>query len=103
MENAKNEMRCQIIINFYRKNQAKGKLFTVEFFSKIDVKRDQVYRAIARFESGVSHEQRKGAGRPRKLTKREENKVVKEMENKNGHLPLIDLKKYFFHFHISEG
>ena len=83
MENAKNETCRQIIINFYRKNQAKGKLFTVEFFSKIDVKRDQVYRAIARFESGVSHEQRKGAGRPRKLSKREENKVVKEMENKN--------------------
>ena len=85
MENAKNETHRQIIINFYQKNQAKGKLFTLEFFSKLDVKRNQVYRAIARFESGVSHNQWKGAGRPRKLSKRKENKVARRWKIRMVH------------------
>ena len=36
---------------------------------KLDISRRQVYRAIARVEAGESHLQKKGAGRPRKLTK----------------------------------
>ena len=68
MEGVKNETRRQIIINFYRKNSDKGKAYTVDFFKKLDVHYSQVYRAIARAESGESHLQRLGAGAPRKLS-----------------------------------
>ena len=84
MEGVKNEMRRQIIMNFYRKNSDKGKPYTVKFFAQLNVGRKQVYRAIARVESGQSHLQQKGAGSPRKLSKLQEKSVVKSMENKNG-------------------
>ena len=67
MENIKNQKRREIIINFYQKNQAKGKLYTVNFFSNLDVKRGQVYQAIARYQFGESRKQQKGTGRPNKL------------------------------------
>ena len=84
MEGVKNETRRQIIINFYRKNSDKGKAYTVDFFKKLDVHYSQVYRAIARAESGELHLPRLGAGAPRKLSTAQEKQVVKAMENKNG-------------------
>ena len=65
MEGINNATRCQIVINFYQKNQAKGKPYTIEYFRKLNVSRQQVYRAIKRYESGISHKQQLGAGRPR--------------------------------------
>ena len=68
MEGINNATRRQIVINFYQKNQAKGKPYTIEYFRKLNVSRQQVYRAIKRYESGISHKQQLGAGRPRILT-----------------------------------
>ena len=68
MEGINNATRRQIVINFYQKNQAKGKPYTIEYFCKLNVSRQQVYRAIKRYESGISHKQQLGAGRPRILT-----------------------------------
>ena len=45
MEGINNATRCQIVINFYQNNQAKGKLYTTEYFSKLNVTYHQVYRA----------------------------------------------------------
>ena len=83
MEGIKHETRRQIISNFYQKNREKGKAYTIRFFEALDVKKDQVYQAISRVEAGTSHEQRRGAGRPRKLSKQQEKHVMKSMENKN--------------------
>jgi transposase len=68
MEGINNATRCQIVINFYQKNQAKGKPYIIEYFRKLNISRQQVYRAIKRYESGISHKQQLGAGRPRILT-----------------------------------
>ena len=65
MEGINNATRRLIITNFYRNHQAKGKPYTVEYFRKLNVTRRQVYRAIERFESGISHKQQLGAGRPK--------------------------------------
>ena len=46
MDGAKHETRRQIIVNFYQKNIKKGKFYTINYFQKLNVKRDQVYRAI---------------------------------------------------------
>ena len=46
MEGINNATRRQIVINFYQKNQAKGKPYTIEYFCKLNVSRQQVYRAI---------------------------------------------------------
>ena len=45
MEGKNITTRCQIVINFYRNNQAKGKPYTTEYFSKLNVTHHQVYRA----------------------------------------------------------
>ena len=45
MEGVKHETRRQIIINFYQKNLGKGKLYTINFFKTMSVKKLQVYRA----------------------------------------------------------
>ena len=45
MEGINNATRCQIVINFYQNNQAKGKPYTTEYFSKLNVTHHQVYRA----------------------------------------------------------
>ena len=84
MEGINDATRRQIITNFYRNHQAKGKPYTVEYFRKLNVIRRQVYRAIERFESGISHKQQLGAGRPKTLSRRQETKLKKDMENKNG-------------------
>ena len=55
MENIKHETRWQIIIDFYRNHQAKGKPYTVFNIVKMQVGQRQVYRAIERYESGASH------------------------------------------------
>ena len=81
MEGVKNEIRRQIIMNFYQKNSDKGKSYMVDFFNKLDVSQVQVYRAITRVESGESHLQRKGGRAPRKLSAAQEKQVVKAMEN----------------------
>ena len=69
MEGVKNETRCQIIMNFYQKNESKGKPYTIKFFKQLDVTRKQIYHAIARVEWGESHLQKKGAGVPQKQPK----------------------------------
>ncbi len=53
MEGINNATHRQIVINFYQKNLAKGKLYTVEYFPKLNINRHQVYHAIRRFESGI--------------------------------------------------
>ena len=68
MEGINNATRRLIVTNFYRNHQAKGKPYTVEYFRKLNVTRRQVYRAIERFESGISHKQQLGAGRPKTLS-----------------------------------
>ena len=99
MEGVKHEMRCQIIMNFYRKNWQQGKAYTVEYFKRLNVEKKQVYRAIARVETWQSHRQKQSAGAPRKLSNRQEKQVVKSMEDKNGSslqaTPLRDLKPHF--------
>ena len=64
MEGVKAKVRRQIIMNFYRKNMGKGKLYTIKYFAKLDVGKMQVYQAIARVESGESHHHGAEAGRP---------------------------------------
>ena len=63
MERINNASHRQIVINFYKKNQAKGKPYTIEYFRKLNITRHQVYHAIKRFESGISHKQQLGTGR----------------------------------------
>ena len=84
MENIEHETHRQIIIDFYRNHQAKGKPYTVSNFAKMQVGRRQVYRAIERYESGASHQRQGKKGQPRKLTQDQEKKVIKAMEEKNG-------------------
>ena len=84
MEGVKAKVRRQIIMNFYRKNMGKGKLYTIKYFAKLDVGKMQVYRTIVRVESGESYLHRAGARRPLKLSKTQEKQVVKAMENKIG-------------------
>ena len=86
MENVKFEMRHQIIINFYRNHEANGKQYTVAHFAKMNVPRPRrtVCNTIARYESGNTHKQRTGTGRPKTLTRMQERKDMKEMENRNG-------------------
>ena len=86
MENIKHETHRQIIIDFYRNHQAKGKPYTVSNFAKMQVGRRQVYHAIERYESGASHQRQGKKGQPRKLTQDQEKKVIKAMEEKNGSL-----------------
>ena len=71
MENIKHETHQQIIIDFYRNHQAKGKPYTVSNFAKMQVGRRQVYHAIERYESGASHQRQGKKGQPRKLTQDE--------------------------------
>ena len=78
------EMRLQIVINFYQNHEAKGKPYTATHFAKMDVPQRTVYNAIARYESSDTHKQREGAGQLKKLTCVQEQKVMKEMENKNA-------------------
>ena len=84
MEGVKNEIRRQIMLNFYRKNLEKGKLYTIEYFRKSDGTSKQVFCAIARVECGESHLKRKVARVPQKLSKAQETQIVESMENKNG-------------------
>ena len=98
MEGVKHETRRQIM-TFYWKNWQQGKAYTVKYFKRLNVEKKQVYRAIARVETGQSHRQKQGAGAPRKLSNRQEKQVVKSMEDKNGSslraTPLRDLTPHF--------
>ena len=58
-----NVTRCQIVINFYQKNQSKGKPYTIEYICKLNIIRHKVCCAIKRFKSDISHNQQLGTGR----------------------------------------
>ena len=99
MEGIKHETRRQIIMNFYRKNWQQGKAYTVEYFKRLNVEKKQVYRAIARVETGQSHRQKQGAGAPRKLSNRQEKHKGKHCQNRKWgtlrDIPLKDLTPHF--------
>ena len=63
MEGINNATHRQIVINFDQKNQVKGKPYIVEYVCKLNIPRHQVYHAIKRFESGISHKQQLGTGK----------------------------------------
>ena len=86
MENIKHETHWQIIIDFYRNHQAKGKPYTISNFAMMQVRRRQVYRAIERYECGASHQRHGKKGQPRKLMQDQEMGVIKAMEEKNESL-----------------
>ena len=62
----------------------KENLYTIKYFAKLHVGKMQVYQAIARVESGMSHLHGVEAGQPLKVSKIQEKQVVKAMENKSG-------------------
>ena len=53
---------AKLLSIFTKKNQAKGKPYTVEYFQSC-VTRHQVYCTINRFECGIPHKQQLGAGK----------------------------------------
>ena len=48
----------------------------------MQVGRGQVYRAMEQCESGASHQRQGKKGQPRKLTRDQEKKVIKAMEER---------------------
>ena len=62
MENVKKEMRYQIIIDFHQNHEAKGKLYTVAHFTKIEVGK----RQVVQYESGKSYQHQDGKRTPKK-------------------------------------
>ena len=83
MENVKFETHRQIIIDFYQNHEAKGEPYTAAHFAKMNVPRRTVYNTIAWYESGNTYKQEEDAGQPKKLTRAQEQKVLKKMRNKN--------------------
>ena len=54
MEGINQESLCQIIANFYRKNVAKGKSYTVKHFCQDGIPNAQVYHVIEYVEATES-------------------------------------------------
>ena len=84
MEPLKPEAQRQIISDFYQKNVAKGKPYTVKHFRAMGLKKTQIYRVMKLVDSGEAVDQKKGQGRPRLLTKLQETQVKSAINNKNG-------------------
>ena len=53
------KVRCQIIADFYAKNTAKWKMFTIHHFKKIDCKKNAIYRVMQLVDAGESVMQKK--------------------------------------------
>ena len=68
MERLKPEAQRQIISDFYQKNVAKGKPYTVKHFRAMGLKKTQIYRVMKLVDSGEAVDQKKGQGCPRLLT-----------------------------------
>ena len=103
MENIKHKTHRQIIFNFYQNHQAKGKPYIVSNFAKMQLGRHQVYRAIERYESGASHQCQGKKGQPRKLTRDQEKKVIKAMEERvlAARYPWLQIPHFNSHESIS--
>ena len=103
MEGVKNQTRRQSIMNFYRKNSHKGQPYAVDYFKKLKVNSEQVYRAIARVERGdwgvtSSAEGHQGAA---KIVKNP-GKTGRRGNNKNGY-SLRGLGRKMGICHINHG
>ena len=48
---------------FTKRNQAKEKPYTIEYFRKLNITCHQIYHAIKRVESGILHKQQLDTGR----------------------------------------
>ena len=71
MENIKR----QIIIDFYRNHLKEGKPYTVAHFAKMNINHWGVHRAIKQFEAGELNQQKEGSGWKRKLNKWQERSI----------------------------
>ena len=54
MEGVSSKVRCQIIADFYGKNVAKWKTFTICHFKKIECKKNVIYRVMQLVDAGES-------------------------------------------------
>ena len=54
MEGVLPKVRCQIIADFYGKNVAKWKMFTIRHFKKIECKETVFYRVMQLVDAGES-------------------------------------------------
>ena len=54
MEGVLPKVRCQIIADFYGKNVAKWKTFTICHFKKIECKKNVIYRVMQLVDAGES-------------------------------------------------
>ena len=94
MEALKQEVKREIIADFYRKNVAKGKPHTVRHFVSMGLKKTQIYSVMQLVDAGESVAQKSGQGRPRKLSKAQERQIKKLVNNKKGPSASILASKY---------
>ena len=64
---------CRLIIaDFYRKNLARGKSYTVRHFKRMGYKKPQIYTVMKRVDEGEPLVRRKSQGGPQKLSTAQE-------------------------------
>jgi len=74
-----------LVKNFFEKNKAKGKAFTVKYFQKLGISRRTVYNIISLAEKGASFSRKVGSGRKSwKINKSKKLKIAKSVDGKTG-------------------
>ncbi len=70
MEELTQKQRHSLVVNFHKKNAEKGKVFTVNHFLAMGMKRPTIFRILDRFETRGDVKRPLGSGRkPWKMTK----------------------------------
>ena len=72
------------IVEFYKLHHDKGKLYTYSHWKNSSVSRKTIYRIMSRFDEDGTIERKKGSGRPSNISKADERKIKKMLNNKTG-------------------
>jgi transposase len=88
-----------LVKNFFEKNKANGKAFTVKYFQKLGISRRTVYNIISLAEKGASFSRKVGSGRKSwKINKSKILKIAKSVDGKTG----ISQRKIARKYNISQ-
>ena len=72
------------VVEFYKLHHSKGKSYTYHQWKDCGLSKRTIYQALDRFDEEGTIERKKGSGRPSIISKADECKIRKMLNNKTG-------------------
>ena len=77
----KDQKLCDLIALFYKLHHEKGKSYTFIHFKNSGLSKAGIYKIMQRFDEGRNVDRKAGSGRPKRLSKKEKGRLIKDVNH----------------------